>query len=361
MKYYIVTVEDSKIDQDKFIEKFGEDNFNKFNKLKDRLKNNGISVDLTWHTKNTTPEDMDEILSESENRVVKEKGGKVKNNSVKVYEDSNYTIYEIPDWETAMNLGEGTVWCISGRYNTNGQVKPSQAKQYFNQYLNSAYSAYYYVYDKKKNTPSYCICSRGDSYDIWDKNDNTLSKLPNLFVICDGDGYLSFYNKDINSLDEMSWDDIKENLDSIEFGQYKNLNNGKCIYIGNREWIFVYDEDLPMYDKEHFNEVFDYNRNGYDFDNGYKVSYEDSDMKNKYLPMIQSTFPNDLQNAMTSDLDLLDVDELKKYIKYLPYNYYWTRSPSYNDANSFCGVSHGGGANYDYADSTIGVAPCFAM
>ena len=54
---------ESKQDIDNFIEKFGQDTYDLFIKSKDRLKNNNLSVDLTWHTKNTTPEEMKNMLN----------------------------------------------------------------------------------------------------------------------------------------------------------------------------------------------------------------------------------------------------------------------------------------------------------
>ena len=63
-------VEERQVDIDAFNKKFGDGSFEKFNKLKGRLKNNNISVDIVYHTKNTSIEDMEKILSNAENRVV---------------------------------------------------------------------------------------------------------------------------------------------------------------------------------------------------------------------------------------------------------------------------------------------------
>ena len=60
---------ESKADIDNFIDKFGEDTYDLFIKSKDRLKNNKLSTDLTWHTKNTTPEEMDNMLASLQQKV----------------------------------------------------------------------------------------------------------------------------------------------------------------------------------------------------------------------------------------------------------------------------------------------------
>ena len=61
---------ESKADQQKFIDKFGEDVFDLFNKSKDRLKNADVSTDILYHVKNTSPEDMKNILNNLRAQVV---------------------------------------------------------------------------------------------------------------------------------------------------------------------------------------------------------------------------------------------------------------------------------------------------
>ena len=175
MRYYYIT--DSKADIENFKEKFGVDDkgrdiYSLFIKYKDRLKNHGISNDITYHTKHTSKEEMLDILYRMDNQSYENEKGEIsKNNYRKVYENNNWEILEPLDWQTSMALGEGTTWCITGRYDTNGEVKPSQAKQYFNEYLNSYYETYYFAYDKK-NGKKYCICPRtNDDIDIWNEED----------------------------------------------------------------------------------------------------------------------------------------------------------------------------------------------
>ena len=178
MRYYYIT--DSKVDIENFKEKFGVDDkgrdiYSLFIKYKDRLKNHGISNDITYHTKHTSKEEMLDILYRMDNQSYENEKGEIsKNNYRKVYENNNWRIVEPLDWQTSMALGEGTTWCITGRYNTNGEIKPSQAKQYFNEYLNSYYETYYFVYDKK-NGKKYCICPRtNDDIDIWNEEDKLI-------------------------------------------------------------------------------------------------------------------------------------------------------------------------------------------
>ena len=52
---------ESKEDQQRFIDKFGQKVFDDFQKQKNILKKNDISIDLTYHTKNTSVEKMKDI------------------------------------------------------------------------------------------------------------------------------------------------------------------------------------------------------------------------------------------------------------------------------------------------------------
>ena len=170
-------VNESKEDKQAFIDKFGQEDYDKFLKMKDRLKNNKVSVDIVYHTAHTSKEEMDKLLSDIENKVVKDDAtGDKKMNVVKAYEDDQWIIYDVLDWETAMNLGDGTGWCITGRYETNGKVKPSQAEYYFNDYLGSQYTMYLFVMDKKTGKAKYCICplqnsENDEDMDVWNKED----------------------------------------------------------------------------------------------------------------------------------------------------------------------------------------------
>lgn len=169
-----MSLTESKADIQKFIDKFGKDNYDKFIKLKDRLKNNKVSVDIVYHTAHTSKEDMNKLLSDIDNKVVKDTDtNSTHMNVVKAFEDDKWLIYDVKDWETAMNLGEGTTWCITGRYKTK-EVKPSQAEQYFNEYLEERYSMYLFVMDKSTGQATYCICPIKDyetGEDIWNRED----------------------------------------------------------------------------------------------------------------------------------------------------------------------------------------------
>ena len=157
---------ESKEDIQKFIDKFGQENYDKFNKLKDRIKNAGLSSDMTWYVKNMDIEEFEQQLKDLENRVVKDIQGKTKLNRKKIAENQYWIIWDVLDWETAMNMGEGTVWCITGRYNTD-EVKPSQAKHYFDEYKKEGVNSYLFIMPKNEadytKTP-WCLVLYDSSY-----------------------------------------------------------------------------------------------------------------------------------------------------------------------------------------------------
>ena len=163
---------ESKEDIQKFIDKFGEDTYNKFIKLKDRFKNNNMSVDITWYVKNVEPEELEQTIFDLENRVVKDSAGKTKLNRKKIAENENYVVYDVLDWQTAMNMGDGTVWCITGRYDTD-EVKPSQAKFYFDDYKERGVKSYLF-FMPKGDKDKWCLVlyNYGES-ELWSWDDES--------------------------------------------------------------------------------------------------------------------------------------------------------------------------------------------
>ena len=211
-------VNESKEDKQAFIDKFGQEDYDKFLKMKDRLKNNKVSVDIVYHTAHTSKEEMDKLLSDIENKVVKDDAtGDKKMNVVKAYEDDKWIIYDVKDWETAMNLGDGTGWCITGRYKTNGEVKPSQAEHYFNEYLDGYYTMYLFVMDKSTGKAEYCICPKqDDSYmSVWNKKDDNIGYTDNIPYF-EYNGFKYFNKNELRVVDGKLVGEASYELESYE-------------------------------------------------------------------------------------------------------------------------------------------------
>lgn len=144
---------ESKEDRQKFIDKFGQDMLELFAKSKDRLKNAGISTDMLWHVKNTSPEDMKNILYNLRAKVIKndDKADMTKIQGKYNYLGSKdgYDVYEPLDVVASMSLGVGTGWCTTGRYGHAGDInfKPSyeDAKKHWDSYTARGVRFFYFL------------------------------------------------------------------------------------------------------------------------------------------------------------------------------------------------------------------------
>lgn len=144
---------ESKEDRQKFIDKFGQDMLDLFAKSKDRLKNAGISTDMLWHVKNTSPEDMKNILYNLRAKVVnndsKADMTKIQGKYNYLGSKDGYDVYEPLDVVASMSLGVGTGWCTTGRYGHAGDLnfKPSyeDAKEHWDDYVSNGTRFFYFL------------------------------------------------------------------------------------------------------------------------------------------------------------------------------------------------------------------------
>ena len=145
---------ESKADQQKFIDKFGQDVFNLFNKSKDRLKNANISTDILYHVKNTDVDDMKNILHNLQAKVVKTDGvgtdlTKIQGKYNFLGSKDGYDVYEPLDVTASMSLGVGSGWCTTGRYGHAGEVnfKPSvkDARKHWDEYTSEGVRFFYFL------------------------------------------------------------------------------------------------------------------------------------------------------------------------------------------------------------------------
>ena len=147
---------EAKADVDSFINKFGEDTYELFKKSNQRLKNKGISTDLTYHIKHTDKKDLDAILINLQNRAITKDGSLTELAGDYEYlgEGKGYKVYKINDVIASINLGAGTGWCISGRYEHYGEknYKPTreEAEKHWNSYASRGIKFYFFIgkYDK---------------------------------------------------------------------------------------------------------------------------------------------------------------------------------------------------------------------
>lgn len=151
---------EAKEDIQKFVDKFGQDIYDWFIKSKDRLKNNKISTDILYHVKNTSIEDMQNILHNLQAKTATDDLTKIQGKYNYIGEKDGYKIYQPLDALASMNLGVGSGWCTTGRYDHYGDVnfKPSltAAKAHWNEYTNQGIK-FYYLLDSKTMLAEYAI------------------------------------------------------------------------------------------------------------------------------------------------------------------------------------------------------------
>ena len=147
---------ESKEDVAKFIQKFGEDTYELFKKSNQRLKNKGISTDLTYHVKHTDKKDLETTLLNLQNRAITKNGSLTELAGDYEYlgEDKGYKVYKINDVIASINFGSGTGWCISGRYGHYGEKNytPTRetAEKHWNDYTKQGIKFYFFIGNKNK-------------------------------------------------------------------------------------------------------------------------------------------------------------------------------------------------------------------
>ena len=147
---------EAKADIDNFINKFGEDTYELFKKSNQRLKNKGISTDLTYHVKHTDKKDLDAILLNLQTRAITKDDNLTELAGDYEYlgEGKGYKVYKINDVIASINFGSGTGWCISGRYGHYGEknykTTKAEAEKHWNDYTKQGVQFYFFIGNKNK-------------------------------------------------------------------------------------------------------------------------------------------------------------------------------------------------------------------
>lgn len=142
-----------------FITKFGEETFNKFEKAKQRLKNNNLSTDYQQYLK-MSEEELLKLLSDQYD-ISKEKdvqklrknqnaGQEIRGDYKYLGEAKGYKVYQPLDYVASMDLGINSGWCTTGRYGHAGagsSYVPSakDAKKHFEEYTDQGVKLYYFL------------------------------------------------------------------------------------------------------------------------------------------------------------------------------------------------------------------------
>ena len=149
------------------VQKFMDDNlgkgyFDKYLKIRDRFTDMNLK-DFNKIIK-LDPEDVKVAIDRYDTASTKASttGGKKK-----VGENSDWVVYHVTSFPAAQELGEGTEWCITGRY---GNMDPND-DHYFNDYIrnNNLDGGYYFYIPKDGSDNKHCLLltKNGDIHSIW--------------------------------------------------------------------------------------------------------------------------------------------------------------------------------------------------
>ena len=126
---------ESKQDQQKFIDKFGEEKWERFDSLKSRLSNKDL-----YYWVGQTEETLDNALLDAENKETnKKKRSSAKDGAILLAQDENWKCYKITTHKAATYYGRDTQWCVSSVDNTyavdeNGEDIEREPDYHFNKY-----------------------------------------------------------------------------------------------------------------------------------------------------------------------------------------------------------------------------------
>lgn len=165
---FISILLEAKEDIEKFVDKYGRETLDLFQKSKDRLKNHGYSTDILYWWKNDDKNELPKILDNL--LYAKARGNKTSKVSTNEWEPRGdyrylgqhrgYDVYRVNDYIASMDLGINTGWCTTGRYGHYGDSRfvPSEkdAKEHFNDYTKESIILYYLL-DPKTHYGEYAF------------------------------------------------------------------------------------------------------------------------------------------------------------------------------------------------------------
>jgi hypothetical protein len=164
---------EGKRDQEILNNFLGDDYYNKFQIIKNKIKDPEYK-DIYKIIKKD-PDDVksyiDTIQSSSDKRREDKKGAQL------LYEDDDWKVYRITTYPAAQLYGKNTKWCITGRY----PGEEGRGEEYFNEYIedNDLDGGYYFYLNEKDPSEKYCVLQTTNKkiHSIWDASDSKRGSL----------------------------------------------------------------------------------------------------------------------------------------------------------------------------------------
>lgn len=161
---------EGKQDQEVLKNYLGDEYYNKFLAVKDKIKDPGYKdiYQLIKKDPNEVKAYIDSIKSNRDLRKNDKDGANL------IYQDDLWKVYRITTYPAARLYGSGTKWCITGRY---GMDDDPGGPDYFKDYIeNEDLDGGYYFYIKNDGKTKYCLLRQTDGtiHSIWNAIDNDI-------------------------------------------------------------------------------------------------------------------------------------------------------------------------------------------
>ena len=170
IKFLESLVYEGKKDQEILNNFLGDEYYNKYNSIKNKITDNEYKdiYKIIKKDPDEVKKYIDNIKSNTDKRRSNKSGAKL------IYQDDLWKVYRITTYEAAVLYGKNTKWCIAGRYNGH----EDRGEYYFNSYIYSNnLDGGYYFYIKNDSKTKYCLLRTKDGiiHSIWDEKDNALN------------------------------------------------------------------------------------------------------------------------------------------------------------------------------------------
>jgi len=170
VKFLEALIIEGKQDQEVLRNYLGDEYYNKFLAIKDKIKDPGYKdiYQLIKKDPNEVKAYIDSIKSNRDLRKNDKDGANL------IYQDDLWKVYRITTYPAARLYGSGTKWCITGRY---GMDDDPGGPDFFRDYIEDEdLDGGYYFYIKNDGKTKYCLLRQtdGEIHSIWNAIDNDI-------------------------------------------------------------------------------------------------------------------------------------------------------------------------------------------
>ena len=168
---------EAKVDRDRMKSWGGEELFNRFMELKNRLSQPENDMNYWTSTKRPhQPEELIDILDrlEAETAAKKERNRQERSGAEKVYEDDKWLVYHITTFEASRRYGAGSRWCITGK---NMRDEDAYGNRYWNMYTADGVQFYFFLLKDSNDKWALALRPNGD-FEIFNAADHQVNGIP---------------------------------------------------------------------------------------------------------------------------------------------------------------------------------------